>query len=316
MAQKNIDFGSFPDDPSADAIRTAFQKTQENFDQLFQGLSGGTVLSINKTPGAGITVNAPTGDVIISANLAQLKIHTSTLSVGRDANGLQDTSITQSSQTLWIDLPQTISNVVNMNLTGNVSAVGNVTSANTLTGNITVTGTTSFNNLNVAGNISAVGNATISALSASSASITGLLQADNISTTGNANVGNLNVTGVITSIGNIIGGNITTNNYILRSVATGISANGSTQGTATLLNKEINVVSTVSTNEGVQLPSAIAGMVLTITNTSANDLLVYPMTSGTINSLSVDAAFTQLAGATIQFIAPTTTQWYTVGATN
>ena len=30
MAQKNIDFGSYPDDPDADAIRTAFQKTQQN----------------------------------------------------------------------------------------------------------------------------------------------------------------------------------------------------------------------------------------------------------------------------------------------
>ena len=27
MAQQNIDFGTFPDDPSADAIRTAFQKS-------------------------------------------------------------------------------------------------------------------------------------------------------------------------------------------------------------------------------------------------------------------------------------------------
>ncbi len=39
MAQRNIDFGTFPDDPDADAIRTAFQKTQENFTELFAGLS-------------------------------------------------------------------------------------------------------------------------------------------------------------------------------------------------------------------------------------------------------------------------------------
>ena len=31
MAQKNIDFGTFPDDPNADAIRTAFSKVQDNF---------------------------------------------------------------------------------------------------------------------------------------------------------------------------------------------------------------------------------------------------------------------------------------------
>ena len=37
MAQQNIDFGAFPDDPSADAIRSAFQKVQENFDETLTG---------------------------------------------------------------------------------------------------------------------------------------------------------------------------------------------------------------------------------------------------------------------------------------
>ena len=35
MAQQNIDFGTFPDDPDADAIRTAFQKVQNNFSELY-----------------------------------------------------------------------------------------------------------------------------------------------------------------------------------------------------------------------------------------------------------------------------------------
>ena len=34
MAQQNIDCGTFPDDPSADAIRTAFQKVQQNFTEI------------------------------------------------------------------------------------------------------------------------------------------------------------------------------------------------------------------------------------------------------------------------------------------
>ena len=37
MAQRNIDFGKFPNDPGADAIRTAFEKVKENFDELFAG---------------------------------------------------------------------------------------------------------------------------------------------------------------------------------------------------------------------------------------------------------------------------------------
>ena len=111
MAQRNIDFGSFPDDPDADAIRTAFQKVQQNFTEVYAGVETAAVSSINKTPGAGITVSQPTGNVIVTANIATLQVHTSTLSIGRDANGNTDTTITQSSQTLWIDLPANISNV-------------------------------------------------------------------------------------------------------------------------------------------------------------------------------------------------------------
>ena len=51
MAQRNIDFGAFPDDPDADAIRSAFQKTQENFTELFNRQFESGVTSINRTPG-------------------------------------------------------------------------------------------------------------------------------------------------------------------------------------------------------------------------------------------------------------------------
>ena len=65
MAQQNINFGTFPDDPDADAIRTAFQKVQQNFTEVYRGVEGTAVASINKTPGAGITVTQPTGNVVI-----------------------------------------------------------------------------------------------------------------------------------------------------------------------------------------------------------------------------------------------------------
>ena len=111
------------------------------------------------------------------------------------------------------------------------------------------------------------------------------------------------------------GANITTAGFMLRSVGTAISAAGTAQANATAITKEINVVSTVATGAGVVLPTAVAGMAVIITNTSANSLLVYPAANGIINSLAANAAFTQVAGATLQFIAPTTTQWYTTGAT-
>jgi len=178
MTQRNIDFGSFPDDPDADAIRSAFQKTQENFTELFNGIIGSTVYSINKTSGAGITVNAPTGNVVISANIACVQVHTSTLSIGRGANGSQDTSITQSSQTLWVDLPDTIQNVSNIILGGYASVTGNITGGNLISlGDTLTTGNVVANNV--------VSNSTIS-------------------TSGNVYTGNIYATGDVYATGDII----------------------------------------------------------------------------------------------------------------
>jgi hypothetical protein len=131
----------------------------------------------------------------------------------------------------------------------------------------------------------------------------------------NVGIGKTNPTATLDVNGNISASSVTASGYHIRSVNTGISAAGSTQGTATALTKEINVVSTVASGAGVVFPTAVAGMVISITNTSANALLVYPATGAAINSAAVNAAYSQPAGSTLQFIAPTTTQWYTVGAT-
>jgi len=108
--------------------------------------------------------------------------------------------------------------------------------------------------------------------------------------------------------------NISLSGNYLRSVATGISAAGSTQGTATAITKDINIVSTVSAGQGIVLPTAIAGMVIIVNNTSATSLNVYPATGATINTLSTNTAYTHVAGASLQYFAVSATQWYTVGA--
>ena len=71
----------------------------------------------------------------------------------------------------------------------------------------------------------------------------------------------------------------------------------------------------MASGAGVRFPTAVAGMVLNIVNTSANSLKVYPATGGIINTLATNSAFSQPAGASLQFISTSTTQWYTVGAT-
>jgi len=118
MSQKNIDFGSFPDDPSADAIRTAFQKAQDNFTELYNTLRQSGVVSLNRTPGAGVTINQPTGNVILQANIANIDLRSTSLilnigGVGnRDYVGNTTALYTQTNQQLYVDLPNNI-NVAN-----------------------------------------------------------------------------------------------------------------------------------------------------------------------------------------------------------
>lgn len=96
MAQKKIDFGSYPNDPSADSVRSAFQKVQTNFNQLFTGVSNAQVTAI--TAGSGISVSAPTGNVIIAANIACVQVSTSTLGIGIGANNASYAVLTSSAQ--------------------------------------------------------------------------------------------------------------------------------------------------------------------------------------------------------------------------
>jgi hypothetical protein len=123
------------------------------------------------------------------------------------------------------------------------------------------------------------------------------------------------LTNILTASGNISAANVNVVSYHVRSVDTGISAAGSTQGTATALVKEINVVSTVSSGQGVALPTAIAGLVIIITNTSANTVNVYPASGAAINAGATNVAYSHLAGASLQYFAVSSTQWYTTGAT-
>jgi hypothetical protein len=278
MAQQNIDFGSFPDDPSADAIQTAFSKVQNNFTQLFTANADSAVTSINRTPAAGITTNASTGNVIIAANIACVQVSTSSLSIGRNGNGNSTATITQSSQVLVIDID---TDGVYSNYFADVS-----------NGLASFNGTLSANS-NAQPNITSVGTLL-------SANVTGNILTGNI--TANANV-----------TANVVTANyITSNSFVIKSVGTTITASGTTQGDATPLDKSINVVSSAATGSGVVLPSATAGMTIYITNSSANTVIVYPASGATINTGATNASVNLSSNVTVQLIAPTATQWFSV----
>jgi len=131
----------------------------------------------------------------------------------------------------------------------------------------------------------------------------------------------------ITVTGNVDSGNVYANagtiqaSYIISTVnstfavQTGITAAGTTQGTATAITKDINVVSTVGSGQGIVLPTTVGGMRLTIVNTGANILNVYPATGAKINSASTNAAYAVAVGARLEFTSVTATQWYTMNAT-
>jgi hypothetical protein len=138
MSQQNIDFGTFPDDPDADAIRTAFQKVQQNFDEIYDSTANAAVLSVNRSQGAGITVNGPTGNVIVSANIASVQFSSVTLKVGTSPNPTTNTaSYTNFSQTLYVEIPDNLS-IGNITANGFISATGNLTVANANLGNLAI----------------------------------------------------------------------------------------------------------------------------------------------------------------------------------
>lgn len=197
MAQRNIDFGSFPDDPDADAIRAAFQKTQENFTELFQLQNSQGVLSINRTKQAGISVNQSTGNVSLSADFSRLNITTTTLEVGLTPNSLgYSTSVNNAIQTLYVDLrddtyianslyvgvANTSPNVyiangnitlstdlsvgANANISNNLSVTGNITSNNANLGNLATA-----NYINVANDINVLGTFNSNVLSANTITV-------------------------------------------------------------------------------------------------------------------------------------------------
>ena len=103
--------------------------------------------------------------------------------------------------------------------------------------------------------------------------------------------------------------------FIAYGVNNAVSAAGTTQATATAITKPISNVTTVAANSGVVLPSATPGMRVIIRNGSAITLRIYPAVGAQINSLGTNISFSLDTLATLEFIAFSTTQWYTVNAT-
>lgn len=97
--------------------------------------------------------------------------------------------------------------------------------------------------------------------------------------------------------------------YGARSVHRGVSAAGTVQGDATALTAQINIVTTVGSGAGVILPASAIGMEMTIKNSGANALKIYPNSGAVINALSANAAETLATGANVTLVCSSATQW-------
>jgi hypothetical protein len=94
---------------------------------------------------------------------------------------------------------------------------------------------------------------------------------------------------------------------------TGITAGTTqTQGGATALTEEWNNVTTVGTaGDGVALPSAVTGYAITVKNSGANSLAVWPASGDKINALAVNLAVNIPVGGMVTFRAIDATTWET-----
>lgn len=93
----------------------------------------------------------------------------------------------------------------------------------------------------------------------------------------------------------------------------GLTAAGTTQGTAPPLVRARARVSTVASGAGVRLPApadaTLTGTTIRVVNAGANALLIYPNSGAAIDALSTNAAYSLAAGAARWFYAWSDTEW-------
>ncbi|WP_428331965.1 hypothetical protein [Novosphingobium sp.] len=105
--------------------------------------------------------------------------------------------------------------------------------------------------------------------------------------------------------------------FMVGDVAAGLTATGTTQGTALALSANFNQVTTVAASAGVVLPAISAapslgvsnGDSIEVFNQGANALAVYPPVGSTINSLAANTALSVAAAKSARFIQLSPTNW-------
>lgn len=103
-----------------------------------------------------------------------------------------------------------------------------------------------------------------------------------------------------------------TGRVAFKSLATGISAAGTTQGTATALTASFNEITTVAAGQGVVLPSPEAGEIMLIANQGANAMNVYPASGHSINNLTTNASISVASNSRKLLFSTSGSKWYSL----
>lgn len=97
------------------------------------------------------------------------------------------------------------------------------------------------------------------------------------------------------------------------SVATALTAAGTTQTTALSITADANFVSTVGASSGVILYNGMIGdSVFVVNDGGANPLTVYPPVGSKFNSLSTNTGFSLAANTPVWCIKITSTRWFAI----
>ena len=96
----------------------------------------------------------------------------------------------------------------------------------------------------------------------------------------------------------------------LKANASGLTAAGTTQGTALAITSQTNEFTTVAASSGGILPSPEQGEFIFVQNSGANALNIYPASGHSINALAANTAFSLAVGKNAIFWAATATKWY------
>jgi hypothetical protein len=118
-----------------------------------------------------------------------------------------------------------------------------------------------------------------------------------------------------------VGGNLAVTGLSRVSVANAVLASGIDQTGATLLESNINVVTSVGVNTGVRLPDSVAGLRIIIKNAATNNLFIYPSASARINDKLLNEPVILEPDAALEYFCSTSAvggaggQWYTINAT-